>query len=197
MKTLVVLVATATWFASVPAIDPVLPPGGQDWEIDGVHSSVVFKVKHANLSWFHGTFNDVSGTLTLDDAVDNCKVSVKIAAASIETRDGKRNEHLKGPDFFDAKQFADITFTGSKFKKAGDGYVVDGELVLHGVRKPLTIKVAKTGEGEFQGRRMGFETMLVIKRSDFGMTYGVAEKTLGDEVMVTVALEVKLPAKGK
>ena len=190
------IAAAAALFAARPATDTAVPPGDNTWKIDPVHSSVVFKVKHANASWFYGTFTGISGSLTLDaDKPENGKVEVKIDAASIASRDDKRDQHLRSPDFFDAKQFPDITFTSAKIKKTGDALQVDGELKMRGEKKPLSLKVSKTGDGEFQGKRVGYETTFVVKRSDFGMNYGIAKNVLGDEVTVMIGIEAMLDAK--
>jgi polyisoprenoid-binding protein YceI len=189
------IAASAAWFAAAP-VAPPRPAGPQDWSVFGVHSSVQFKIRHADAVSFYGGFKDISGTVTLDDKAENCKIAIKIAADSIDSYNEKRDAHLKGPDFFDSKQFPDITFTSTKVKKAGDGMEVDGELSLHGVKKSLSVKVAKTGEGNFMGGKvLGYETSFTIKRSDFGMKYGLAEKSLGDEVVMTVALELNQPKK--
>jgi polyisoprenoid-binding protein YceI len=96
---------------------------------------------------------------------------------------------VRGPDFLDAKQFPDITFASTAIAKAGDAFDVSGDLTIRGVSKPLKLRVEKTGEGEFYGKRIGYETSCTIKRSDFGMKYGLAENALGDEVTLTIAIE--------
>jgi len=185
-----VLAASAAWFATAPApVGAPLALPGSDWSVDGVHSSVVFKIKHAGTAWFYGVFKDVSGTITLDDKPENIKIAVKVATDSIDTRNADRDKHVKGPDLFDSKQFPDMTFTSTKVQKNGDMMLVDGELSLHGNKKALTLKVAKTGEGDFMGKRQGFETSFQIKRSDFGIKSKQADSGLSDEVLLTVSLE--------
>lgn len=159
------------------------------YTIDPVHSSVVFRIKHANAAWFWGSFGKVEGEFTLDAAAGN--VSVRIDAESINTRNEARDKHLKSPDFFDVKQFPTITFTGTKVTKVKDSeFKVDGELDLHGVKKPLSVTVTRTGEGQMKGKTVaGWETEFTVKRSEFGMKYGVAEGGLGDEVKVIMNLE--------
>ena len=174
-----------------------LPGGGTDtnqppagWSVDAVHSSVVFKIKHAGASWFYGTFTGVKGTFSFDaDKPADSKIDVTIDAQSIATRDEKRDQHLRGSDFFDAKQFPDITFKSTKVSKDGDGFSVVGDLTLRGETKPVTAKIVKTGEGEFMGKRVGYEATFTIMRRDFGVKGGQADAALGNEVMVTVAIE--------
>jgi polyisoprenoid-binding protein YceI len=166
----------------------------QTWVVDSVHSSVVFRIKHANTAWFYGAFTDVSGEVVYDpEAPEASTVRLRILAESISTRDPKRDAHLKSPDFFDAKQHPAITFTSTKVAAGEDANTFDvtGELELHGVKKSITLQVEKTGEGEFQGPRLGFEATPTVKRSEFGMDYGIAKNVLGDEVTLKISLECK------
>jgi polyisoprenoid-binding protein YceI len=165
--------------------------GPHDWQVDGVHSSVVFKVKHANAAWFKGTFDVVKGTVTLDPAKPEAgSVMLSIPVDSVDSNDKKRDEHLKNTDFFNSKENPDITFKSSKIAKDGAKLAVTGELAMAGKKKEITIPVEKVGEGEFQGKRVGYSTTFTIKRSDFGMTYGIDQNALGDEVTLMIDLEL-------
>lgn len=173
-----------------------LPKDG--WVVDGVHSSVVFKVQHGGASWFDGTFNTVSGAIVYDAAKpEDCSFEIEIDPASVDTRNEQRDKHLRGPDFFDCKQYPSMTFKSSKVHKDGDALKVEGTLSAHGVEKPATAVVHMTGTGEMMGKKIaGFEATLTIKRSEFGMEYGLAQKALGDEVHLTIAVEAN-PAEAK
>lgn len=172
------------------APDAVFPAGPHDWAVDPGHSSVVFKVKHANASWFQGTFDVIGGQVSLDPkAPETGSVVLKIPVESVDTNDKKRDDHLKNADFFNAKENPDITFTSTKIGKKGEMLEVTGDLAMAGKKKSVTLTVEKTGEGEFYGKRQGFLTTFTIKRSDFGMSYGVDKNVLGDEVTLTIALE--------
>ena len=193
MKTLAIAaLASAGLFLSmtdVAAEGAASPaPLAGKWDIDGGHSSVVFKVKHAGASWFYGDFEKISGSFAADGK--DSKMSILIDSTSIDTNDDKRDAHLKSPDFFDAKQFPDITFESTSVSPKGDDYAVDGDLTVRGKTKQISIAVRKTGEGEFRGKRVGYETEFVIKRSEFDMNYGIAQGVLGDEVHVMVAVEL-------
>jgi polyisoprenoid-binding protein YceI len=157
---------------------------------DPVHSSLVYRVKHMNATFFWGRFNNISGSFSLDEANPAAsQFEFQVKADSIDTGNAKRDLHLKSPDFFNAVQFPTIGFKSQSVTKKADAYEVVGELTLHGVTKPVTVKVVPTGMGKDQAGRpiAGIEATLVIKRTDFGMSNMVGP--LGDDVWVTVGVE--------
>jgi len=187
------------WAQQTPPKDagakPEATPGAQakteTYKIDPVHSSVVFRIKHLDISYIYGRFNEVGGTVVLNEADPAaCATEAEVKVESIDTHNADRDKHLKSPDFFDAEKHPLITFKSTSFKKAGEQtYEVQGNLTLHGVTKPLTVKLERTGAGpgmksEF---RAGFETEFPVKRTEFGMTALVGP--VGDEVRLTVSLE--------
>ena len=177
-----------------PAATTVL--GDHDWIVDSGHSSVVFKVKHANAAFFKGTFDTITGTVSLDPSKpESGSVSLVIPVDSVDSNDKKRDDHLKNADFFNSKENPEITFKSTKVQKKGDAFEVTGELAMAGKSKATTILVEKTGEGEFYGKRVGFGTTFTVKRSDFGMTYGIDKNALGDEVTLMIDLELVQPKK--
>jgi polyisoprenoid-binding protein YceI len=159
------------------------------FKIDPVHSSVVFSVMYLGVSNFYGRFNDVSGTVVLDKA-DPSKSSVEltIPVESVDTHNEKRDQVLRSPDFFNAKQFPVMTFKSKQVESSGDTYKVTGDFTLHGVTKPLTLEIKKGGEGKgMEGEiRGGGETHFTIKRSDYGMNF--MQGQLGDEINIVVSL---------
>jgi polyisoprenoid-binding protein YceI len=162
------------------------------WSIDPVHSSVVYKVRHNGVSNFYGMFKELGGQISLDaEDVSKSSVNFTVQAASVDSRNPKRDQHLSSPDFFSVKEFPTIEFRSTSVKAAGkDEYEVAGKLTLHGVTKDLRLKVQQLGTAEGQhGKLAGFETHATIKRSDFGMDWGLDQGALGDEVEVTVAIE--------
>ncbi len=160
------------------------------FQVDPVHSSVLFRVKHMQASFAYGRFNQVTGRFLVDEAdPSRSSFDLTIAGESIDTANAIRDRHLKGPDFFNTKQFPTITFKSRSVARAGDGYDVTGDLMLHGVTRPVTLRLAETGSGKgMRGESLaGVEATFELKRSDFGMTYMVGP--IGDEVRVTAALE--------
>jgi polyisoprenoid-binding protein YceI len=161
-----------------------------DYAIDPVHSGVTFQVSHLGLSWIHGRFNDFSGSFTID-ASDPSKSSfaLDIKPESIDTNNTKRDEHLRGPDFFNVKQFPALGFKSSQVKPADGGYEVTGDLTLHGVTKPITFMLKGGRAAEFPKgtMRTGYSTELLLKRSDFEMDN--FKQMLGDDVYIAVSFE--------
>jgi polyisoprenoid-binding protein YceI len=163
------------------------PAGAADnYSVDRVHSGVTFKIKHFDLAWLPGRFNEFSGNFTIDPAdASKCSFALDIKATSVDTNEQKRNDHLRSPDFFNVKQFPNITFKSTSVKAIKGGYEVTGDLNMHGVTKPVTF--ALVGGGAGPKGRTGFSTELSLKRSEFGIT-GFPDM-LSDEVHVAVAFE--------
>lgn len=188
-------VGFASAFASAPsAVVPVVvnAQAADTYAIDAVHSTVLFKAKHLGVSWSFGRFNDISGNITYDAAKpESSKVDITIKTESVDTANGKRDGHLKTPDFFDAKQFPTATFVSKSVAKGKekDHLAVTGDLTIRGVTKPMTLDVEVTGQSKgMQGEQLaGFYTTFTVKRADFGVNY--MPDALGPDVMVTVAIE--------
>ena len=167
-------------------------PGAEEGSIDPVHSSVLFRIRYFNASAFWGRFNKASGTMSLSESGAG-SVSVTIATDSLDTAVTARDKHLKSPDFFNVKQFPEITFTSKKVRKtAADTYEAAGTFAMHGVSKDMTLTFKRVGRGK--GRkgesRTGFESTFTLKRSDFGMNF--MQGPLSDEVQVTVSFAIVL-----
>jgi polyisoprenoid-binding protein YceI len=162
-----------------------------NYKADPVHSSILFRSKHANLGHVWGRFNDVGGTFALDDA-DPTKATfnIEVKAASVDTNQPKRDEHLRSPDFLNAKQYPTITFksTGAKKGAADKTLEVTGDLTLHGVTKPVTATIELIGKGEFPpgAQRAGIEATFSVKKSEFGFKNMPG---VDDEIRLVAALE--------
>jgi polyisoprenoid-binding protein YceI len=160
------------------------------FSVDTVHSSVVFRVKHMGASHAWGRFNNITGTFVLDESdPSKAQFDFQVKAASVDTGNAKRDTHLKSPDFFNAVQFPNISFKSKAVAKADDGYDVTGDLTLHGVTKPIRVKVVPVGSGRgpMGAAIAGVDATFTIKQSEFGMTKMVGP--LGDDVWVNVSIE--------
>jgi polyisoprenoid-binding protein YceI len=160
------------------------------FKIDPVHSSIVFGILHLGVTDFYGRFNDVSGKVVFDkEDPSKSSVELSIPVESIDTHNEKRDQHLKSPDFFNAKQFPMIVFKSKSVEASGDKYKVTGELMLHGVTKPLALEFKRGADGKgMEGEiRGGGQAHFTFKRSDFGMDF--MQGPLGDEVAIFVSLE--------
>jgi polyisoprenoid-binding protein YceI len=180
----VALAAAALWAPSAPAA-----PAAATFKSDPVHSSVVFKIKHMGASFIWGRFNEHAATVQGDaDTGAVTAVDFTVKTDSVDTAVEARDNHLRSPDFFNAAQFPELTFKGSTCKPAGQGVTeVTGEMTMHGVTKPLTVKVTHTGNGDMRGKKItGWEATFTVKRSDFAI--GKPEG-LGDEVWASVNIE--------
>lgn len=165
----------------------------ETWKIDPVHSQVIFAVSHFGVSMNYGRFNDISGTFKLDEEnPENSSVEIEIDASSVDTASEKRDEHLRGPDFFNAKQFPVIRFESTSVEKTGGGtYEISGNLTMHGKTRPLSFTFDRMGTTEHPRKPgtmiTGGTTSFTIKRTDFGIDYGVG--AIGDEVKLMINVE--------
>ncbi len=177
-----------------PADKPTAPsptaafPAG-NYEIDAGHSVLLWRAKHLGIGYTYGWFRDFSGKYVVDadPAKQSLELSVKVD--SIDSRDAKRDEHLKGPDFFNAAQFPTLTFKSTKVEAAGAALKVSGDLTMHGVTKPVTVDVTLVGSGEdpWKNTRTGYEAKLVVNRMDFGIAY--MPDGISKDIDLTIAFE--------
>ena len=158
------------------------------YNIDPVESSNSFVIKNL-VTNFYGRFNDMSGKVVFDADPSKSSIEVSIPVESIDTHNEKRDQHLKSPDFFNAKQFPMIVFKSKSVEGSGDTYKATGELTVHGVTKPLTVEIKRGKDGEDMAGKIrgGGEARFTIKRSDFGMDF--MQGPLGDEVTVFLSLQ--------
>lgn len=162
------------------------------WTFDKAHTNIDFTVRHMMVTNVRGTFNDFSGTLDFDPANPaDASVEVSIKAASINTGEADRDNHLRSPDFFEAEKFPYITFKSTQVELTGDNTAkVTGNLTIRDVTRPLTLDVELIGQAQspFGDTRAGFEASATLNREDFGLTWNQALETGG----VLVGKEIKL-----
>ena len=184
MKT---LVAALVALLAVPAL------AADTYKIEGSHTQSAFAVKHLMISTVRGEFGKTEGTVTLDPAdLTKSSVEATIDATTIDTRDAKRDDHLKNADFFDVAKFPKITFKSTKVEKAADGLKVTGDLTIKGVTKPVVLSVAgPTDEikDPWGNTRRGLSATTKINRKDFGVSDG-PNAAVSDEVAITIDAEL-------
>jgi len=168
--------------------------------LDPTHASVLFGVSHLGFSKTFGRFNKVEGAFTLDaDAPEKSSVVVTMDAASLDTNHEKRDEHLRGKDFFDVAQFPALTYKSTSVKLTGEKTaIVTGDLTMHGVTKsvPLDVTLVNVGPNPMDPAKTkivaGFSARGTLKRSEFGMGY--AAPVLGDDVEIIIEVDaIKQP----
>lgn len=161
------------------------PAQAAKYEIDPDHTFVVFEVNHLGIGKAYGMFRKTTGSY--DPDAGNLKVVIDVN--SLYTANKKRDDHLRGPDFFNAKQFPRITFESTKVKKKGDGVEITGNLTIKGKTKKVTFPMEKVGEGKdpWGNHRTGYEGSLTVDRMDFGVDY--MPDGLSKEVTLNLAVE--------
>lgn len=164
------------------------------WAIDPVHSSITFSVRHLVVSKVRGRFANFSGAVVVaEDGTPS--VSAEIAVDSVDTGNEQRDAHLKAADFFDVEKYPTAAFVSTAVRADGDDYVVDGDFTLHGVTKPVSLKLEFNGvnPGMGHGAVAGFEASVVLNRKDFGIDLDMPLETggavVGDKVTVTLEIE--------
>jgi polyisoprenoid-binding protein YceI len=164
------------------------------WISDPAHSEVDFTITHLSISNVHGRFGKVAATLAFDQAdVTKSTVSAIIDVSTVDTSEDARNNHLKTPDFFDIATFPTATFSSTSVAKSGNGLVVNGNLTLHGVTKPVVLNVeGPTGpvQGMDKKQHSGFSATTTLSRSAFGIGAKFPPAVVGDEVKLSIDLDL-------
>jgi polyisoprenoid-binding protein YceI len=168
----------------------------ETYKIDSVHSSISFKVRHF-FSYVTGDFKKFEGTIHVDmDHPEKSSVSATIDVASIDTKNDKRDEDLRSPDFFEVAKYPTITFKSKSVKKTGaeSGDII-GDLTMHGVTKEITLHAKFLGKGKGMGGKAisGWQvTADPIKRADYGLNWSKAVEgtaVVGEEVTISIDVE--------
>jgi polyisoprenoid-binding protein YceI len=166
--------------------------------LDASHSRIGFVARHAMVTKVRGAFNEYEGTGYLDgENPANSKVSVKIQAASIDTRNEQRDGHLKSNDFLDMENYPEITFESTEAKQVDDTtFELTGDLTIKGVTKSVTVPFTFEGSATdpFGNQRVGFEGAVTINRKDWGVNWNAALEAGGVLVSEKVTLEFELSA---
>lgn len=169
-----------------------------NWKIDDSHSNVTFEVDHMVVSTVTGKFQEFEGDIKADKAdFSDAKVSFTIKAATVNTNNEKRDNHLRNEDFFNVDTYPEITFIGKKLTpESGKKYKLVGDLTMHGVTKEVELEVKFNGtvKDPWGNTRAGFKVSGELNRADYGLVYNSALEAggvlIGEEVEIQVNLEL-------
>jgi polyisoprenoid-binding protein YceI len=180
--------------ASAPALTELTGT----YTLDPAHSRIGFVARHAMVTKVRGSFDEFAGTAVLDGANPaNSRVEVTIDAASIDTRNAQRDEHLRSNDFLAMQEYPKITFASTGVRQASETtFEVTGDLTIKGVTNEITIPFEFEGAAKdpFGNERVGFEGSATINRRDYGVTWNAALEGGGVLVSDKVTLEFEISA---
>ena len=167
------------------------------WTGDAVHSDVSFKVRHMAVGKAKGTFNLESATLTVPEAgLAEASVTAVIDAASVDTKQEQRNEHVKSPDFLHVEEHPTLTFVSTGVKDIdGDEFVLVGNLTIRGTTQPVELATEFLGAttDAYGFERVGFSATTTISRKEFGVSFnaafGAGNSVVADKVEIALELE--------
>jgi polyisoprenoid-binding protein YceI len=190
------MIRTAFVFAAFLVVPALAQAAPVHYDIDSGHSAVQFKVRHL-VSHVPGSFKKFKGTFDYDPAdPKSAKAEIEIEASSIDTGNAKRDEHLRGPDFFDVKKFPQVKFVSTELKDVSDGKAkLAGTLTMHGVTKPVILELEIGGEATdpWGGKRAGFTGTTKVDRKEYGLTWNKALEAgkflVGDDVTIDISVE--------
>ena len=164
------------------------------WKSDTAHSEVDFSIKHLGVSNVHGRFGKINATLVFNEAdITKSTVTATIGVDTVDTGEEARNTHLKTADFFDVANLPTATFTSTSVAKNGSNLTVSGNLTLHGVTKPVVLEVEGPSapvQGMDHKPHAGFSATTTISRTAFGIGTKFPSAILGDDVKLTIELDV-------
>lgn len=177
-----------------PATSPSnlsLPAG--TWQVDTVHSSVEFHVKHLGIATVKGKFREFEGTLEVTDA--GARAYGKAVVSSVDTGEPQRDAHLRSADFFDSEKFPEITFESTAIRQLDeDTFAIEGDFTIHGVTRPLELDATLEGtETDHEGHpRIGLSASAQISRADYDMKFNMAlgsgNVVVGDKVKIVLEI---------
>jgi polyisoprenoid-binding protein YceI len=177
-----------------------LPLAAGNWALDKNHSGVLFVVRHLGLTNVRGRFDQFDATLDVGASLDAVTVTADVDLSSVDTANADRDTHLRSTDFFDTDKNPTMTFRSTSITGAGENYELAGDLTIAGVTKPVTFDVEFNGTETFpadQTTHAGFSATGQIRRSDFGIDFGIiagAEKLmLGDKIKIELDLQFVAP----
>ena len=174
-------------------------PDAGTYEIDPSHSAVEFVVRHLGLAKVRGRFNEFEGTIVIGTDPLGSRVDAVVNAATIDTRDQKRDEHLRSADFLDVEHHPRLEFHSTGVRQKGPGFQVEGDLTIRGTARPVTLDLEVEGVATdpWGGTRAGFSATTEVDREQFGLTWNQALESGGWLVGKRVRIELSCEAVKK
>lgn len=170
------------------------------WQIDPSHSEVGFSVRHMMVGKTRGVFRTFSGTIVTAADPQRSGVTAEIVLASIDTGSAQRDAHLRSPDFLNTDEFPVMTYRSTGLRPKGDAWLLDGELTLKGITRPVPLQLELLGihPDAYGGVRAGFSASGSINRHDFNVAWNAAIEgggvVVGEKVSITLEIEGVLQA---
>ena len=168
------------------------------WTIDPTHSEIAFSIRHLMISKVKGKFERFEASFTTPENPLEATVTASVDVASVTTNDATRDNHLRTGDFFDVESHPSIEFRSTGVRNEGGDYLVDGDLTIRGITKPVTFDFEFGGfsQDPYGNYKAGASAMTVIKRSDFGLSFNAPLETggvlLGEDVTILLELQATL-----
>ena len=168
------------------------------WQIDTAHSDVSFSVRHMMVSKVRGQFTEFEGTIVTADEPADSSVTASIKLDSIDTHNEQRDGHIRSADFFDVAEYPTMTYRSTSLVENGDTWTLQGELSLHGVTRPVPLRLELNGftADPYGGQRAGFSATAEINRRDFGIDISMPMDgggvVVGDKISITLEIEAVL-----
>ncbi|NEV63133.1 YceI family protein [Thiorhodococcus minor] len=159
-------------------------------DTEGGHAFIQFRIKHLGYSWLYGRFDDFEGSFVYDpDDTKQSSIEVKIRTASLDSNHAERDKHLRGDDFLDVGRYPTASFKSTSYRETGfNKSVLEGELTLKGITKPITVEVRRIGNGPdpWGGYRRGFQGSTEFALKDFGIDYNLGPASRKVEMILSI-----------
>ena len=168
------------------------------WKADPAHSEIAFSARHLMITKVRGRFTGYDVTIVTSEDLLGSSVTATIDLASIDTGNEMRDNHLRAADYLEVEKYPTMSYRSTGIGRSGDGWVIDGELTLHGVTRPvpLAVEVSGFGPDPFGGQRAGFSATAQINRRDFGIDLTVPMDAggvvVGDKVSISLEIQAVL-----
>ncbi|MEV8441865.1 YceI family protein [Actinosynnema sp. NPDC051121] len=182
----------------VPAIIELPGYLAGTWKADPAHSEIAFSVRHLMINKMRGRFTTYDVTIITSEDVVGSSVAASIDLASIDTGNDMRDNHLRTADYLEVEEYPTMSYRSTGIRRTGDGWVIDGELTLHGLTRqvPLAVEVNGFGSDQWGVQRAGFSATAEINRRDFGIDISTpldaGRVAVGDKVSISLEIQAVL-----